>query len=347
MTSSADSFIAQARAQAAQGLPVSIAQPAPYPFACPLCSPVNTLPGSSGSNLVQGQLDRPYPQYAGLNLNGFGCCGSSYNAFQATVTRRFQGGGTLLVAYTNAKLMSNTDTLTSWLEGGTSGGVGGIQDWNNLKKERSISSQDVPQRLAISYVLDLPFGRGKKFLNDTTGATEKAVSGWGVDGVTTLQRGFPVKISDGGGNSLTALNLGTGSLRPNVVPGCDKSTSGSAVSRLSGWFNTACFAAPPAWGFGDEPRVDATLRQQGVDNFDFAVFKKTSISERMNVEFRTEFFNIFNHPQFGPPNGSCVISALGSCQFDPATGTGNKNFGVVTSTVNLPRLIQFGLKFTF
>ncbi len=342
-----DSFIAQAQAQAAQGLPVSIAQPAPSPFACPLCSPVNTLPGSLGSNLVQGQLDRPYPQYAGLNLNGFGCCGSSYNAFQATVTRRFQGGGTLLVAYTNAKLMSNTDTLTSWLEGGTSGGVGGIQDWNNLKKERSISSQDVPQRLAISYVLDLPFGRGKKFLNDTTGVTEKVVSGWGVDGVTTLQRGFPVKISDGGGNSLTALNLGTGSLRPNVVSGCDKSTSGSAVSRLSGWFNTACFAAPPAWGFGDEPRVDATLRQQGVDNFDFAVFKKTSISERMNIEFRTEFFNIFNHPQFGPPNGSCVISALGSCQFDPATGTGNKNFGVVTSTVNLPRLIQFGLKLTF
>ena len=58
------------------------------------------------------------------NYNGFGCCGSSYNSLQATVTKRFQGGGTMLVAYTNAKLMSNTDTLTSWLEGGTSGGVG-------------------------------------------------------------------------------------------------------------------------------------------------------------------------------------------------------------------------------
>jgi hypothetical protein len=328
-----DSFIAQAQTQASQGLTPTIAQPvAGYPFSCPLCSPANSLPGALGpGTLVQGQLDRPYPEYSGLNLNGFGCCGSSYNAFQGTVTRRFQGGGTLLVAYTNAKLMSNTDTLTSWLEGGTSGGVGGIQDWNNLKAERSLSSQDVSQRLAISYVLDLPFGRGKKFLSDVTGAPEKLVSGWGLDGVTTLQRGFPIKISDGTGNSLTALNLGTGTLRPNVVPGCDKNTSGSAVARLNGWFNTACFTAPPAWGFGDESRVDATLRQQGVDNFDFAIFKKTSITERANVEFRTEFFNLFNHPQFGPPNGTF----------------GSGTFGKVTNTVNLPRLIQFGLKFSF
>jgi len=69
------------------------------------------------ANLKQGQLDRPFAQYSGLNLNGFGCCSSNYDALQATVTRRFQGGGTMLVAYTNAKLMSNTDTLTSMVGG--------------------------------------------------------------------------------------------------------------------------------------------------------------------------------------------------------------------------------------
>jgi hypothetical protein len=227
--------------------------------------------------------------------------------------------------------MSNTDTLTSWLEGGTSGGVGAIQDWNNLAGERSLSSQDVSQRLVVSYVLDFPFGKGKKFLNDMSGATDKVVSGWGLDGVTTLQRGFPVKISDGIGNALTGLSLGTGTLRPDVVPGCDKNTSGSAVARINAWFNKACFANHAGYGFGDESRVDATLRQQGVDNFDFAIFKKTSITERLNVEFRTEFFNLFNHPQFGPPGG-----ALGSA-----------TFGFVTNTVNLPRLIQFGLKLNF
>jgi hypothetical protein len=118
------------------------------------------------------------------------------------------------------------------------------------------------------------------------------------------------------------------------VPGCHKSTSGSSAARISGWFNTNCFSHATGYSFGDESRVDATLRQQGVVNFDFAVFKKTSITERFNVEFRTEFFNLFNHPQFGPPNGTCCSD-------------NNANFGVVTNTVNLPRLIQFGLKFNF
>jgi hypothetical protein len=339
-----DHFIAQAAQEANNLQPVTIAQKV-----CPLgnlCAayPFNqTLPGSLGpAGLTVGQLDRPFPQYSGLNYNGFGCCGSSYNSLQATVTKRFQGGGTLLVAYTNAKLMSNTDTLTSWLEGGTTGGVGGVQDWNNLNGERSLSSQDVSQRLVASYVLDLPFGRGKKYLNGVGGVGGKLVSGWGIDGITTFQRGFPLKISFGSqGTSLSGAGVGIGGLRPDVVPGCDKSTSGSPTSRLGGWFNIACFVAPPDWGFGNETRVDSNLRQQGINNFDWAIFKKTSIGEWGNLEFRTEFFNLFNHPQFGPPNTTCC--------FDPATGNGNKNFGVVTSTIGnaQARLIQFALKFEF
>src|SRR5438093_2284586 len=183
-----DSFVAQAAAQAAAGQPVAIQQP----ITNPLAGSTNATIG--GLTILAGQLHRPYPQYTDLNLAGFGCCTSSYNSLQATVTRRFQGGGTLLVAYTNAKLISNTDTLTSWLENGTTGGVGQVQDWNNLKGERSLSSQDVSQRLVISYVLDLPFGHGKRFLGGVSGITSKAVSGWGIDGVTTFQRGFPLKI---------------------------------------------------------------------------------------------------------------------------------------------------------
>ncbi len=326
-----DRFINQAAQEAAAGGPVTIAQIVTnYPFSVNL--PGNLQPGK----LIQGQLDRPFPQYAGLQYNGFGCCGSSYNSLQATVTKRFQGGGTMLVAYTNAKLLSDTDTLTSWLEGGTSGGVGNVQDWNNLKGERSISSQDVSQRLVISYVLDLPFGRGRRYANDFSGFKNGLVSGWGIDGVTTFQRGFPVKISYGKGTSLSGSGLGIGTLRPNVVPGCSKGVSGSPVSRLGQWFNTSCFTGPPDWGFGDESRVDATLRQQGINNFDFAVFKKTTIAERANIEFRTEFFNLFNHPQFGPPNGTCCTA-------------NNPNFGVVTSTVGnaQARLIQFALKVAF
>jgi Carboxypeptidase regulatory-like domain len=324
-----DSLITAAAAQAAQGLTPTIAQVVPlanYPFSPALSG--SLAPG----NLKQGQLDRPFPQYTRLRLNGQGCCGSNYHSLQTTLVRRFSGGGTMLVAYTNAKLLANTDSLTSWLEGSGTGGVAAVQDWNNLKAERSLASQDVSQRLVISYVLDLPFGRGKKFMGDVSGVKDKLVSGWGIDGVTIFQRGFPLKIVYGSGTPLSSLGLGIGTLRPNVVPGCKKGTP-SGVSQLNEWFNTACFTKPPDWGFGDESRVDPTLRQKGVNNFDFAIFKRTTFGpgERMNIEFRTEFFNLFNHPQFAAPNTTQV----------------SPNFGVVTATLGNPRLVQFGLKFAF
>src|SRR5579859_2478286 len=115
----------------------------------------------SGPTTTNGQLARPYPQYLGLKLAGQGDYDSIYHSLQLTVERRFASAGSLLVAYTNSKLLTNADTLTNWLEAAT----GGIQDFTNLKGERSLSSQDVPQRLVISYVLDLPFGRGKKYLS--------------------------------------------------------------------------------------------------------------------------------------------------------------------------------------
>jgi hypothetical protein len=305
-------------------------------------SVTNPLTGSTNTTLsaptiFAGQLDRPYPQYNGLNLNGYGCCSSNYNSLQASVTRRFQGGGTLLVAYTNAKLMSNTDTLTSWLEGNT-GGVGSVQDWNNLKGERSLSSQDISQRLVISYVLDLPFGKGKAFANSLNGFANGAVSGWGVDGITTFQRGFPLKINwAGASTSLESASLGVANVRPDVIPGCNLKAGGGHITN---WFNTNCFAAPPQWGFGTEARVDPVLRGPGIDNFDFAIFKRTKISERLGIEFRTEFFNLFNHPYFNVPGNGYN-----------GTPTGN-GFGAITSTVGAgvaspERLVQFALKVVF
>jgi hypothetical protein len=343
-----DSFVAQAASQFSAALPGCSG--AANPVACAntsvtidqtVANPMagNPKPTLNAATVAQGQLNRPYPQYNGLSLGGYGCCGSSYNSLQATVTRRFAGGGTLLVAYTNAKLLTNTDTLTSWLEGPT-GGVGQVQDWNNLAAERSLSSQDVSQRLVISYVLDLPFGHGKKFASGFSGVANAAVSGRGVDGITTFQRGFPLKVTwAGAATSLEGANLGVGNVRPDVVPGCSKSGSRS----LTEWFNTSCFAAPPEWGFGSEGRVDSSLRGPGINKFDFAIFKKTNIGERMGIEFRTEFFNLFNHPYFSMP----AIGFNGT-----ARGAGNNGFGGITSTVqggaaSPERLVQFALKFVF
>src|SRR5439155_8777956 len=243
---------------------------------------------------------------------GQGSFASTYHSLQLTAQRRFAGAGSLLIAYTNSKLISNTDTLTSWLETG----VGAIQDNNNLRNERSLSSQDVPQRLVISYVLDLPFGQGKKYLSNIGGTLNNVVDGWGIDGVTTYQRGFPLVFSNGQANDATLFGAGS---RPNIAPGCKKA-SGS-LSRLDGWFNTTCFVAPADFTFGNEPRVDPTLRSDGVINFDFAVFKRIVFGreDRAGIEARVEFFNLFNRTQFAPPNTTCCT-------------TNNANFGSVTST---------------
>jgi len=264
-------------------------------------------------------------------LAGHGSFSSTYHSLQVTARRRFAGAGSLLVAYTNSKLLSNTDTLTSWLETG----VGALQDNNNLRGERSLSSQDVPQRLVISYVLDLPFGQGRKYLSNVNGRLNNLVGGWGLDGVTTFQRGFPLVFLNGQANDATLFGAGS---RPNLLPGCHKSSAPSGTARLNNWFNTACFMAPADFTFGNEPRVDSTLRADGVNNFDVAAFKNFPLDRdgRSSVEFRVEFFNLFNRTQFSPPNTTCC-------------STNNADFGVVTSTApgTNPRLIQFALKFLF
>jgi Carboxypeptidase regulatory-like domain/TonB dependent receptor len=323
-----DALLAQAASQfaAAGKSAVTLLQSMPNPFfvsgqALALAAPTTTV----------GQLLRPYPQYTSVELAGQGSFDSIYHSLQVTAQRRFAGAGSLQVAYTNSKLISNTDTLTSWLETG----VGGIQDNNNLRGERSLSSQDVPQRLVISYVLDLPFGQGKKYLSNLSGPLNNVVGGWGIDGVTTFQRGFPLVFGNGQANDAALFGAGS---RPNVVLGCDKAANGRGAARLSEWFNAGCFDAPADFTFGNEPRVDPILRSDGVNNFDFAVFKKIVFGPdgRAGVESRVEFFNLFNRPQFGPPNTTCCIA-------------NNANFGFVTSTSpgTNPRLIQFAFKVFF
>jgi Carboxypeptidase regulatory-like domain/TonB dependent receptor len=326
-----DVLLAQAAAQVNPSLAnprqnVTLLQSTPNPFfingqALALSGPTTSV----------GQLLRPFPQYTSVQLAGQGSYDSIYHSFQLTVQRRFAAAGSLSVAYTNSKLISDTDTLTAWLEAS----VGGIQDNNNLQGERSLSSQDVPQRLVVSYVFDVPVGRGRKYFAGVSGTMDKLIGGWGIDGVTIIQRGFPLVFTNGQVNGTTLFGGGS---RPNVVPGCDPANPAGPAGRLEHWFNPACFRAPADFSFGNESRVAPRLRADGIDNFDVAVFKRTRFAsnERLALEFRTEFFNIFNRAQFAPPNTICCTA-------------NNQNFGVVTATASgtNPRLVQFGLKFLF
>jgi hypothetical protein len=100
---------------------------------------------------------------------------------------------------------------------------------------------------------------------------------------------------------------------------------------LNQWFNTQCFTQPNPFSFGNETRADSAIRTAGIANWDAALVKKFQLGERFNMQFRTEFFNLFNRVQFG----------------SPAPQLGSSQFGQISSQENNPRLVQFGLRASF
>jgi len=275
----------------------------------------------------RGQLLLPFPQYTGVSESGGYLGNATYHSLQMKVEKRFAEGGTVLAAYTFSKLIGDVETLTSWLDTGVGGSS--LQDPNNLRAEKSLAGFDSRQRLTVAYAVDLPFGKGKKFLPGVHGPTSKVVSGWSVSGTSTFQEGFPLALT--ATPNVTGFNLG---LRPNVVPGCNKTVSGSAQTRLTDWFNVACFTVPTAYTLGNESRTDPTIRGPGINNFNFALLKKTAITERFSLEFRTEVFNVTNRVQFAIPNTTVTTAA-------------NPTTGYITSQLNQPRLIQFALRLLY
>ena len=216
---------------------------------------------------MKGLLLKPMPQYNYVTASGSRNGDSTYHALQASFRKQFANGGLITAAYTWSKLLSNTDSITAFLDVANFGNfyVGGVQDNNNLAAEKSLSLNDYPQDLTISYGVNLPFGRGQRFLSSTP--VNFLVSGWRVNGITSLVAGTPLSIGanandttkpnylmqDFGGGGYLQNQNGLEPLRPNLVPGCKRKESGSAVDRVNSgkWFNTACFAQPGSFEFGN------------------------------------------------------------------------------------------------
>ncbi|PWU06297.1 MAG: TonB-dependent receptor [Terriglobia bacterium] len=299
------------------------------------------LPASVGvlgqKTVAQGYLLKPYPQFLNVLATQINNGVSSYNALQATLQKRFTGGGVITANYTWSKFLSDTDSLTGYLEGGVQPGT--PQNWYNLRSGYSLVSANVPQRLAISYVYDLPFGKGRHFLTGLKGVPNILIGGWALNGVATFAKGYPLVMTSiantlssqfGAGVSVSPLNS---SIRPNVVAGCDALISGAAQSRLTKWFNTSCYQQPGSFALGNASRTDPKLLADGINNFDFALTKSFMVREGWSLQFHTEFFNLFNRVQFAAPNAQ----------------VGNPNFGIVTASALSanPRLVQFALRLQF
>ena len=211
----------------------------------------------------------PYPQFSTSVSNPSLNEGSSiYHSLQATYQVRFHSAGAFFAAYTWAKLIGNVDSTTGFLEGNT---VGGGQDNYNKAADRSLESFDVPQRLVLNYSLALPFGKGQHFMANDGDALDRVIGGWRLSSVTSFQVGYPLALT-AQANDLSN-SFGAGGIRPNRVAGCNPKLTGGAIPRLNKWFNTACFAQPAQFTFGNEGRVDSQLRGEGVDNWDLSAIK--------------------------------------------------------------------------
>jgi len=236
---------------------------------------------------------------------------SSYYAGQLTLDKRFGKGLSALVGYSWSHAIDNVV-----LEFG--GGAAGPQpqDPRNLRAERGNSIIDLRHRLTASYLWELPFGKGRSFMN-RGGIADFALGGWQMNGIFVTQTGQPFSPV-----LQTSTTNGTGS-RPDVR---------SAVTyprTLQRWFDPSAFATPAQYTYGNASRN--SLFGPGRTNWDASLFKNFVIREQIRFEFRAEAFNILNHPQFGLPNQNI----------------GNAQVGTITSTVGNPRQLQMGLRFQF
>ncbi|MEP7365021.1 MAG: TonB-dependent receptor [Acidobacteriota bacterium] len=277
----------------------------------------------SRPTVTRSQLLRPYPQFLGV-YNFRPASGSSiYHAMQARVEKRFSRGLTLLASFTGGKLIEDTSQTVSFL-----GPAPTHQDVYNRRASRSVAAQDVNRRLVISYVYDLPFGRGKQFGTAVPKVADYIIGHWQVNGIVTFSTGVPLAIATQQNNSQSFS-----AAQWTNVNGSDPNLTGSRSTddKLAKWFDTGVFSQPAAFTFGNGPRVLPTVRRDGVRSWDFSLFKNIPIREAIRLEIRAEFFNFTNTPNWAPP-GQVF---------------GNPQFGVVNAMGNAPRQVQFGLKLYF
>lgn len=286
--------------------------------------------------VARGQLLRPYPQFQTLYAEGMPLGHSSYHSLQMQFNRRM-GSSVLSAAYTLSKSIGNTESRSDWLEGGAQGTSMGFLNNNNRRLDRSLAAADVPQRLVVSYTVEVPFGENSRYLKNL-GPANLLVSGWQVSGLYTAQSGTPIAVGTqtnltGAYNDVTDVY---GSYSSNSRPdntGQSAKLSGSRTDRLNQWFKTSVFQQPAPYTFGSAPRTLPDARWDGTDNIDLGLFKNNRFGHdgRFNLQFRSEFFNVANHVRFG------VAGMF----------LGNSTFGVVSSQANQPRQIQLALKLLF
>lgn len=290
------------------------------------------VPGTfGGATITQAQAIRPFPYVGGITVQAPHAGNSIYHSLLVSAEKRFSKGVTFLASYTFAKLIS--DSIFNGLNFiGTEGGneYGYQNGLYNRRAERAEDPSNVPHRLVLSGLYELPIGAGK-WLDFKNGIANNLIGGWQLNTITTIVAGTPV-IVRGANNGLANRPNWVGSLE--LPDGFVDANPNRGVQ----WFNPAAFVNPALYTFGNTPRAISQFRNPGAVIVDLSVFKNFVITERLKLQFRAEAFNAPNHVNLGTPNGSFGAGP---------TGTNNNDaFGRITGSRD-PRLMQLGLKLIF
>lgn len=267
------------------------------------------LPGP-GNQITQ----RPYysiaPNVSSINLYGADGA-SSYNSLQVELKQRFSHGVQGRVAYTWSKEIDNMNTFDPIPS----------QDYLNRGVGTS-QAPDVPQNFVASVLYELPFGRGRQWLNASSRAVEYLAGGWQISTITVLQSGQPLTF----GISSDNLNNGMSNRADVTCPQVKK------IGTPAEWFDTSCFATPAQYVIGNSGV--GKVFGPAYTNVDLSLAKSEQIREGMNIKFQVDAFNAFNNPHLGNPNTTCC-------------STENPAFGTITGTNGPPRNLQIGVHFAF
>jgi Carboxypeptidase regulatory-like domain/TonB-dependent Receptor Plug Domain len=296
--------------------------PAVYPSNFP--APLAGSPVPAGSYYIPAGTPKANPTLANT-WTWFSVGDSSYNALQLDFNHRFSDGLSFRAVYTWAKALDDGDSLNATT---SANNVALVSNPYDIKADWGLASYDVRNAAAISAVYELPIGNGKQFANHLNGFANGLVGGWSVNSIVLLQGGFPFTPQ------LSYNPSNNGDTRNPVRPFVNPDFTGSIITgNPTQWYNPAAFLAPPAnSGFYGNLGRD-TLIGPGLATWDFSTVKDTRLTERLNVQFRAEIFNLLNRANFNTPN---LIT------FTPTGVSGTA--GAITSTSTTARQVQFALK---
>jgi len=310
----------------------------PFPIVCPASPCPTTYPSNfpaglagtqvpAGSFYIKAGTPRANPSIANT-WTWFGWGNILYNALQIDVNRRFINGLSFRGVYTWSKALDDGDSVNGTTAGNAPGLVANPYD---IKADWGPATYDVRNVGVISVVYELPIGRGKRFANGLTGFSSALVSGWSVDSIITAQGGFPLTAQ------LSYNPSNDGDTRNPVRPFNNPNFHGNPIiGSPNKWFDPNVFLQPPtASGFWGNATRNG-LYGPGLVTWDFSAIKNTRLSERLNLQFRAEIFNLLNRANFNTPN--LIV-------FTPSGVSGSA--GVITSTSTASRQVQFGFKLTW